>query len=109
SGLPRNAATAARSRRYASTVRGERRAARSARNPSTSGSRMGVVIDAPEALRVDVAVHLRGRERAVAEELLNRAQVRSALEQVRGERVTEPVRVWHETPQRGGVEAAAAG
>ena len=69
---------------------------------------MGAVVDAAEALRVDVAVDLRRRERAVAEELLDRAQVGAALEQVRRERVPQAVRVREHAAQRRGVEPAAA-
>ena len=57
---------------------------------------MTVVVDAAEAARVDVAVDLRRRERGVPEQLLDRAQVGAALEQVRGVRVPEPVRVAHQ-------------
>ena len=48
---------------------------------------MRAVVDAAQALRVDVAVDLRRREGGVAEELLDRAQVGSAFEQVRRERM----------------------
>ena len=48
---------------------------------------MRPVVDATQALRVDVAVHLRRRQRAVAQQLLNRPQISAAFEQVRGERV----------------------
>ena len=45
----------------------------------------------------------------MAEQLLDRAQVGAALEQVRRERVAEAVRVRHQAAQRRGVEPAAAG
>src|SRR5688500_4783644 len=102
------AATCTRSRRYASTVRGARRLASSARKPSTSGSGVGEVIDLPQALGVDVAIDLRGRERGVAEELLDRAQVGAALEQVRGEGVPQPVGVGEHPANRARVEPPAA-
>ena len=54
---------------------------------------MRAVVDPAQALAVDVAVDLRRRERAVAEQLLDHAQVGAALEQVRRERVAQPVRV----------------
>src|SRR5437867_2902388 len=69
---------------------------------------MRMVVDAPQPLCIDVAVHLRRRERAVAEQLLDRAQVGAALEQVRRERVAEAMRVRGEAPQRRRIEAASA-
>ena len=56
-----------------------------------------------------MAVDLRGRERAVSEQLLDDAQVGAALEQVGGEGVAEAVRVTDEAAQCARVEAAAAG
>ena len=50
-----------------------------------------VVVGALLALR-QVRVHLRGRERLVAKELLHRAQVRTVVQQVRRERVADGVR-----------------
>src|SRR6266542_768411 len=70
---------------------------------------MGPVIDAAQAFSVDVAVHLRGREGAVAEQFLDRPEVGAAFEEMRGERVPEPVRMGEHAPQRRRVEAAAAG
>ena len=67
-----------------------------------------MVVDLAQALGVDVAVHLRGRERGVAEQLLDRAQVGAALEQMRRERVPEPMRVRDEPAERRRVEPAAA-
>src|SRR5258706_8854906 len=69
---------------------------------------MGGVVDAPQTLRVDVAVDLRRRERAVAEQLLNRAKIRAAFEQMRCERVAQPVWVRSDAPQRAGVEPPSA-
>src|SRR5947207_2171662 len=51
----------------------------------------------------------RRRERAVAVELLDRAQVGAAGEEVGRERVPEPMRVGDDPPQRARVEPAAAG
>ena len=70
---------------------------------------MRAVVDATQAPTVHVAVHLRRRERAVPEQLLDHAQVGAALEQVRGESVPEPVRVRNEAAQHARVQAAAAG
>ena len=69
---------------------------------------MRTVVDAAQVARVDVAVELRRRERAVAEQLLDRAQVGAAVEQVGRERVPEAVRVGDDPAQRARVEAAAA-
>src|SRR5512146_3563834 len=69
---------------------------------------MRFVVDAAQMTRVDVAVHLRRRERAVSEQLLDRAEIRTAVEQVRGERVAQPVRVGDDAAQRARVEASAA-
>src|SRR4051812_13522535 len=55
-----------------------------------------------------MAVHLRRRERAVAEQLLDRPQVGAAFEQVRRERVAQPVRMRDEAPERRRVEAPPA-
>src|SRR5439155_9871161 len=77
--------------------------------PLGSRARMGLVVDLPQARRIDVAVHLRRRERAVPEQLLDRAQVGAALEEMRRERVPETVWVREESPERARVETAAAG
>src|SRR5439155_10417662 len=74
-----------------------------------SGTRMRAVVDTAQPLAVDVAVHLGRRQRRMTEQLLDRAQVGAALEQVRRERVPKPMRVRDEPPQRAGVEAPAAG
>ena len=76
--------------------------------PCRLRARVGAVVDLAEALAVDVAVDLRRRERRVAEQLLDRAQVGAALEQVRRERVPQPVRMRRDPSQRARVEAAAA-
>jgi hypothetical protein len=44
---------------------------------------MGLVVDVEQLLRVDGRVALRGRERGVAEQLLDRAQVTAAGERMR--------------------------
>ena len=54
-------------------------------------ARMGAAVGGPEAGRRDVRVDLRRREALVAEQLLDDAQVRAAVEQVRRERVAERV------------------
>ena len=69
---------------------------------------MGGVVDAAEPARVDVAVDLRGRERRVPEQLLDRPQIGSALEQMGRERVPQPVRVGEKAAERARVEPPAA-
>ena len=59
---------------------------------------MGAVVDAAEPPSVHVAVELRGRQGAMAEKLLDRSQVGAALEQVRRERVPQPVRMREHAP-----------
>jgi hypothetical protein len=63
------------------------RARGDAAGPGSSGAGVRAVVDAPQAAAVHVAVQLGGRERAVAEELLDRAEVGAALQEVRRERV----------------------
>src|SRR5690348_16591868 len=70
---------------------------------------MGTVIDASQPAPVDVAVDLCRREGAVAEELLDDAEVGAALEQVRREGVAQAVRVGDEAAERARVEPTAAG
>ena len=69
---------------------------------------MRLVVDPTQAAPVYMAVQLRGREGAVAEEVLDRAQVGAALQQMRRERMAQAVRVGEDPPQRRGVEATAA-
>ncbi len=69
---------------------------------------MGPVVDPAQASAVHVGVHLRRRERGVAEQLLDRPQVGAALEQMRREGVSQPVRMGQDAPQRRRVEAPAA-
>src|SRR5262245_50098733 len=57
-----------------------------------SGPRVRLLIRLLEPRARDVRVHLRAGERAVPEQLLDRAQVRAGIEQVAGERVPERVR-----------------
>ena len=69
---------------------------------------MRAIVDSPQAPGVDVAVDLGRRERAVAEELLDHAQVGAALEQVGGEGVPQAVRVGKHAPDHARVEPAAS-
>src|SRR6266542_1843587 len=69
---------------------------------------MGAVIDPPQSPAVDVAVDLSGRERAVAEQLLDHPQVGTTLQQMGGEGMAQPVGVRHDPAQRAGIEPAAA-
>src|SRR6478736_2985807 len=62
-------------------------------------ARMRAIVDAAQPVGVHVAVDLSCRERAVAEELLDHAQVGAALEQVCREGVAKAVRVRDEPPQ----------
>ena len=71
-------------------------------------ARMAAVVDAPQPPRIDVAVDLGRRERRVPEQLLDRAQVGAALEQVGRVGVAQPVGVAHQAAQGGGVERAPA-
>ncbi len=57
------------------------------------GSRMRRVVDLREVLEVELGVDLRRRDVGVAEQFLHRAQVAAGLQQVRGERVAQHVRV----------------
>ena len=68
---------------------------------------MRAVVDASQATRVDVAVDLCRRERCVAEEFLDDAQVGAALEEVRREGVPETMGVAQEPSHSARVEAAA--
>ena len=69
---------------------------------------MRVVVHLAEPLCVDVAVHLRRRQGRMAEELLDRAQVGAALEQMGCERVAEAMRMRDEAAHRRRVETATA-
>src|SRR6185503_15207754 len=73
-----------------------------------SGARVRAVVDAAQAAGVDVAVDLGRRQRRVAEQLLDRAQVGAALEEVRRVRVAEAVRVGKEPAEGARVEPATA-
>src|SRR5437762_7335174 len=64
-----------------------------------SAPRMRSVVDTAQPPSVDVAVQLRRRERAVAEQLLDRAQVGPAFEQVRRESVPQAMRVREDPPE----------
>ena len=69
---------------------------------------MGVVVDLAQPFGIDVAVHLGSRERRMAEQFLDRAQVGAALQQVRGEGMSQTVRMGDEAAQRRGVEPVPA-
>ena len=53
---------------------------------------MRALVDGDELVHLDLGVPLRGRERGVAEQLLDRAQIPARREQVRHEAVAERVR-----------------
>jgi len=59
---------------------------------SQSGARVSLVVDAPESLLRDVRIYLRARQRGVAQQLLHRAEVSAALEQMGCGRVPQVVR-----------------
>src|SRR5437773_12415547 len=63
------------------------------RRASHSGAGVRFVVDAAEAAAVDMAVKLRSGEGAVAKEVLDRAQVGAALQQVRCESMAQTMRV----------------
>jgi hypothetical protein len=69
---------------------------------------MGSVIDLAEATGVDVAVSLGRGQRAVAEKLLDHAQVGAPLEKVRREGMPEPVGMGEEATDRARVEPPAS-
>ena len=69
---------------------------------------MRAVVDAAQPARIHVAVDLRRRERGVAEQLLDRAEIGAALEQVRSERVAQPVWVAEQAADGARVETSAA-
>src|SRR5690348_13002879 len=71
-------------------------------------ARMRPVVHAPQVSWVDVAVDLRRRERAVAEQLLDRPEVGAAVEQVGGEGMPEAMGVGNDATERARVEAATA-
>ena len=65
---------------------------RGSAEPSASGAWVGLLVRAPEPVDRDVRVDLGGRERRVPEQLLDTSQVRAAVEQVGGGRVSPSVR-----------------
>jgi hypothetical protein len=77
-----------------------------AERPDALATRMSAIVDAPQPLPVDVAVHLGRRQGRVAEQLLDDPQVGAALEQVRRERVAKAVWVRDEPTERRRVEPA---
>jgi hypothetical protein len=52
-----------------------------------SRARMGAAVDLKETLGVDSGIDLCGRERRVAKQLLDRAQIAAAGEEMRGKRM----------------------
>src|SRR3990167_8359574 len=60
---------------------------------SALGARVGFVVDLHQLTDGDGGVLLRGRERAVAEQLLDGAQIGAFAQEVRGEGVAQGVRV----------------
>ena len=69
---------------------------------------MRVVVHAPPAARVDVAVDLRRREGRVPEQLLDRPQVGAAFEEMGGICMSEAVRVRQQTADDARVEPPPA-
>ena len=69
---------------------------------------MRAVVHPSQAAGVDVAVDLRRRQRAVAEQLLDGAEVGAALQEMRRECVAEAMRMRGETAQRARVQPPAA-
>src|SRR5439155_20212781 len=74
----------------------------------TSGPRVRLVVDAAQAAAVYMAVQLRRRQRAVTQQVLDRAQVGAALQQVRRERMPQAVRMREHAAQRRRVEPTSA-
>src|SRR5437660_99955 len=70
---------------------------------------MGTVVDLSQAPSVDVAVDLRCRQRAVAEQLLDHPQVGAALEQVCREGVAQAMRVRDDPAERARVQSLPPG
>ena len=68
---------------------------------------MSLVVDAPEATAVDMAVQLRRRQRTMAQELLDGSEVGAAFHWMRRERMSQPVWVGEYATQRRGVEPLA--
>ena len=66
-----------------------------------AGSRVGGVIGAHELGRADVRVALGGGQPAVAQELLDHAEVRAAIEEMGGEGVPQGVRAHPALDPRG--------
>ena len=69
---------------------------------------MRAVVDAAQPPSVDVRVDLCGRERAVAEELLDRAQIGAALEEMSRECVPQAMRMREHAANRRGIQAPTA-
>ena len=69
-----------------------RLAALAPQDDGTLRARVGGPIGADQAFGIDLGINLRGRQRGVAEQFLDRADVAAASEQVRGERMAQRVR-----------------
>src|SRR5262249_56463866 len=69
---------------------------------------MSAVVHPAQPLAVDVAVRLRRRQRAVSEQLLDRPQIGTALEQMRRERVAQSMRMREHPANRRRVEPPSA-
>ena len=70
---------------------------------------MGLVVDATESAAVYMAVQLRGREGAVSEEVLDRAQVGAAFEQMGCERMAQTMWMREHAAQGRRVQPLASG
>src|SRR6185437_16500319 len=64
-----------------------------ARKAKTSGMRMGFIVDGHDLIDGDAGVTLRGGKRRMAEQFLDGAKISSIVEQVRGEGVTQRMRM----------------
>ena len=69
---------------------------------------MRLVVDAAQATAVYMAVQLRGREGAVPEQVLDRAQVGAAFEQMSCECMAQTVRMREHAAQRRRVQPLAS-
>src|SRR6185312_5974589 len=62
------------------------------RSTRAAGARMGLVVDREQGGGVDLGVALRGRQRGVAQQFLDRPQIAAAGEQMGGEAMAQRVR-----------------
>src|SRR5215831_9760505 len=67
-----------------------------------SGPRVEAVVDCPQARFEDVRINLRRRQIRVAKHHLNRPEIRTAFEQVRGKRMADDVRAQRARQTSGG-------